>query len=134
MRLGAAIGLLRGIGQLLDIGVPFRIENPLRNHQRIGGLGERGRAAHDLLPVGVRFGREVMLALCIDHNPIDAPDDRRCGTEDMIHEGFHVDTRHEGRWIGSAGKRWRGHRASNEGCDNHAANAMDADHVSRPAS
>src|SRR6202047_2508298 len=60
-----AVSLVRRVCQFLDVRVPVRIAHPLRNHQRVRGFCQRCRAAHHLLPVVVRFGREIMLALFV---------------------------------------------------------------------
>src|ERR1700730_3779408 len=107
MRFRRAVGLVGGVRELLDVAVPRGITHPRWNHQRVGGLGQRCRTAYDLLPVVVGSGGEIVLALCVDDNSVDLPDDRRGRTQDVLHEGLHVDMGLEGRYL----RRVIGHRS-----------------------
>ena len=111
-----AVSLVRRVRQFLDITVPVLITRPLRNHQRVRGLGQRCRAAYDLLPVVVRLRGEIMLTFFVDDQSVDFPDDRRGRAKDMLHEGLHIDMGLEGRHC-VVGYRWRYGHARHDDCD-----------------
>src|SRR6267378_4347759 len=95
-------------------------------------LGQRCRAAHDLLPVVVRLRGEIMLTLFVDNQSVDFPDNRRGWTKDMLHEGLHIDMGLEWR-DRVIGGRWRCGHARRDDRDNNAGTATDVDHLSEPA-
>jgi len=84
MGLRSLVGLVAGIGELLDVKLPLRILRALRNHQRVSGFHERRRAADDFFPVVICLGRQVALASGVDYRPIFAPDDLGRGRQHML--------------------------------------------------
>ena len=67
-----------------------------------------------------------MLALFVDHDAIDAPDDLGGRREHVLHESLHVDMRVERRQSGVFAKRGRQRGASGEECGRDAGKDADA--------
>src|SRR4029077_15130257 len=103
-----AESLARRLRQIPGVEIPLRIKRSLRDHERICRLGKRCRATLDLLPLSLRFGREIVLSLFVDHYGVDSTDQCRPWCEHMLHEGLHVDIGLEGRQrISALAQRWR---------------------------
>src|SRR4029077_14450800 len=101
-------GLARRLRQIPGVEIPLRIKRSLRDHERVCRLGKRCRATLDLFPLSLRFGRQIVLSLFVDHYGVDSPDHCRRRCEHMLHEGLHVDIGLEGRQrISALAQRWR---------------------------